>query len=139
MHSRARSSRRRPSSRTKSIAADHFPGLRVVATGSSTLAARRNFTDSRTGRKHDIRLVPLIADDLVDFSNLDIDHRMLRGGLPSFFLAQKLVDKDYERRCPHCLLTPRQRLKFRRKGAPRKRVGSKTLRARGGQHVTVRI
>ena len=33
------------------IAADHFPHLRVLATGSSTLAARRKFRYTLTGRK----------------------------------------------------------------------------------------
>jgi hypothetical protein len=33
------------------IAADHFPSCKVIATGSSTLAARNKFKDALTGRK----------------------------------------------------------------------------------------
>lgn len=78
------------------VAADHFPRLKVVATGSSTLAARRKFKDSLTGRKRELWLVPMIAQDLVDFGDVDLDHRMLHGGLPPFFLASRPDDKDYE-------------------------------------------
>jgi predicted AAA+ superfamily ATPase len=78
------------------IAADHFPDLRVVATGSSTLAARSKFKDSLTGRKRDVWLVPMIAADLHDFGRVDLDRRMLRGGLPPFFLPARLDEKDFE-------------------------------------------
>jgi uncharacterized protein len=55
------------------VAADHFPHIRVVATGSSTLAARSKFEDTLTGRKRDVWLVPMIAADLVDFGSADLD------------------------------------------------------------------
>ena len=41
------------------IAADEHPGLRLLATGSSTLAATRKFRDSLTGRKQAIHLPPV--------------------------------------------------------------------------------
>ena len=78
------------------IAADHFPQLRVLATGSSTLSARNKFKDTLTGRKRDVWLVPLVARDLVDFGQVDVDKRMHRGGLPPFFLGRRIDDKDYE-------------------------------------------
>ncbi len=78
------------------IAADHFPQLRVLATGSSALSARNKFKDTLTGRKRDVWLVPLIARDLVDFGQVDVDKRMHRGGLPPFFLGRRIDDKDYE-------------------------------------------
>lgn len=78
------------------VAADHFPKLRVLATGSSTLSARDKFKDSLTGRKRDVWLVPLIQQDLRDFGDEDTDRRMLAGGLPPFFLAKRTDDKDYE-------------------------------------------
>ncbi|OGQ18009.1 MAG: hypothetical protein A2138_21075 [Deltaproteobacteria bacterium RBG_16_71_12] len=78
------------------IAADHFPNVKVVATGSSTLAARQKFKDSLAGRKQEVWLVPMIAADLVDFRAVDLERRMLHGGLPPFFLADRVVDKDYE-------------------------------------------
>lgn len=78
------------------IAADHFPGLRVVATGSSTLSAKQKFKDSLTGRKRDVWLVPMLARDLVDFGADDVERRMLQGGLPPFFLASRVDDADFE-------------------------------------------
>ena len=41
----------RDPSRVLKIGADMFPGLRILATGSSTLAASRKFRDALTGRR----------------------------------------------------------------------------------------
>lgn len=77
------------------LAADHYPGLRVLATGSSTLQATARFRDSLTGRKREIWLRPLTADDLVNFPERSLDHRMLRGGLPALFLSPELDEDAY--------------------------------------------
>jgi hypothetical protein len=66
------------------IAADHFPGVRIVATGSSSLGASRKFKDTLTGRKKDLWLTPMNLRDLSDFGGAELDVRMLRGGLPPF-------------------------------------------------------
>jgi predicted AAA+ superfamily ATPase len=78
------------------IAADHYPKLRVLATGSSTLGASRKFKDTLAGRKRDIWLTPLCSADLGDFKNTDLAHRLLRGGLPPFFLAGELPERDFQ-------------------------------------------
>jgi uncharacterized protein len=78
------------------IAADHFPRLRVLATGSSTLGASARFRDTLTGRKRDIRLTPMTLADLADFGNRDLRHRFLRGGLPPFFLGPSLPEQDFQ-------------------------------------------
>jgi predicted AAA+ superfamily ATPase len=78
------------------IAADHFPRLRVLATGSSTLGASARFRDTLTGRKRDIRLTPMTLADLADFGSRDLRHRLLRGGLPPFFLASSLPEQDFQ-------------------------------------------
>jgi hypothetical protein len=78
------------------IAADHFPGTRVLATGSSTLGASARFRDTLAGRKADVFLPPLIVEDLTAFGRPDLEHRMLRGGLPSFFLAPALPAQDFQ-------------------------------------------
>lgn len=75
-------------SKVLKIAADEFPKLRVVATGSSTLAATEKFSDSLTGRKRQVHLVPVLVDELSDFGVPSLDHRMLRGGLPQALLAK---------------------------------------------------
>lgn len=71
------------------IAADEFPKLRVVATGSSTLAATDKFSDSLTGRKRQLHLVPVLAAELATF-RASLDARLLRGGLPQALLAEEL-------------------------------------------------
>lgn len=78
------------------VAVDHFPKLRVLATGSSTLAARDKFKDTLAGRKREVWLPSMIAAGLHDFGDTDLDRRMLHGGLPPFFLAERVDDKDYE-------------------------------------------
>lgn len=69
------------------IAADHFPDVRVLATGSSTLSASSRFRDTLAGRKTEVWLTPMTMEDLADFGGGDLRHRMLRGGLPERFLA----------------------------------------------------
>src|SRR3990167_7144454 len=41
------------------IAAEHFPGPRVLATGSSTLGASARFRDTLAGRKAEVWLTPM--------------------------------------------------------------------------------
>ncbi|HEX7670998.1 MAG TPA: DUF4143 domain-containing protein [Polyangiaceae bacterium] len=67
--------------------------------GNTTSARDRGaqqVPDALTGRKREVWLVPMISADLADFHSTDIGHRMLRGGLPPFFLARRLDDKDFE-------------------------------------------
>ncbi len=78
------------------IAADHFPRIRVLATGSSTLGASARFRDTLAGRKRDIRLLPLTLCDLAPFGNTDLRHRFLHGGLPPFFLAPEVPERDFQ-------------------------------------------
>ena len=78
------------------IAADHFPDVPVLATGSSTLGASARFRDTLAGRKTELWLTPMIQTDLADFGNLDLPHRFLHGGLPPFFLAQELPERDFQ-------------------------------------------
>lgn len=78
------------------IAADHFPTIRVLATGSSTIGASARFRDTLTGRKEELWLTPMIGADLCDFGQGDLDHRLLRGGLPPFFLAAESPERDFQ-------------------------------------------
>jgi len=78
------------------IAADHFPYLKVLATGSSTLTASARFRDTLAGRKAEVWLTPMIFADLEDFRNTDLDHRFLFGGLPPFFLARDIPERDFQ-------------------------------------------
>ena len=78
------------------IAADHFPTVRILATGSSTLGASRRFRDTLAGRKTELWLTPMIEADLADFGDTDLPHRLLYGGLPPFFLSAELPERDFQ-------------------------------------------
>jgi hypothetical protein len=78
------------------IAADHFPRMKVLATGSSTLGASAKFRDSLAGRKEELWLTPMMTADLRDFARADIDHRLLYGGLPPFFLSESLREREFQ-------------------------------------------
>jgi uncharacterized protein len=82
-------------SRLLKIAADAFPKLKVLATGSSTLAATQKFRDSLTGRKRIVELMPVLAEELPAFGVRDIRHRLQRGGLPPALLAQQSCPEFY--------------------------------------------
>jgi len=72
------------------VAADAFPHLRLLATGSSTLAATRRFRDSLTGRKYALYLPPVLWTECADpFGVADLDRRLLHGGLPEMLLAER--------------------------------------------------
>ncbi|MCB9757906.1 MAG: ATP-binding protein [Candidatus Omnitrophica bacterium] len=74
-------------SRLLKIGADLFPHLKILATGSSTLAASRKFRDTLTGRKRVIHLLPVLWTELEAFSCKDILRRFFQGGLPPALLA----------------------------------------------------
>ncbi len=75
-------------SRLLKIGSDAYPHLKILATGSSTLAATRKFRDSLTGRKFMLYLTPVLWSECRDvFGVLDLDRRLLHGGLPEPLLA----------------------------------------------------
>ncbi len=78
------------------LAADHYPEVKIIATGSSTLGASAKFKDTLTGRKREIWLTPLLLQELADFGNDDLMHRFLCGGLPSFFSQKQLPEEDFK-------------------------------------------
>jgi len=78
------------------IAADHHPDVKVLATGSSTLGASHRFRDTLTGRKAELWLTPMMSRDLADFGAPDLEHRLLRGGLPPFFLAGESPEREVQ-------------------------------------------
>jgi len=78
------------------IAAVHFRDIRIIATGSSSLGASSKFGDTLAGRKRDIWLTPMILADLADFKHTDIQHRLLHGGLPPFFMTGSLPGVEFQ-------------------------------------------
>ncbi|MGE0174667.1 MAG: ATP-binding protein [Oligoflexales bacterium] len=77
------------------IAADHFPKVKVVATGSSTLSARRKFKDTLTDRKRTLWMQPLLASEIKNESGYNLERRLLRGGLPPAYLSPDINDTFY--------------------------------------------
>lgn len=78
------------------LAADHYPEVKVLATGSSTLGASRRFRDTLTARKAELWLTPMMSRDLADFGSTDLDRRLLRGGLPAIFLAEGAAGREFQ-------------------------------------------
>jgi predicted AAA+ superfamily ATPase len=78
----------RPSEVLK-VAADHFSDIQVIATGSSTLAAKAKFADTLTGRKTAVWLTPMMSLDLRDFQAEHLPDRLWYGGIPTFFLERQ--------------------------------------------------
>ena len=74
-------------SRLLKVGADLFPKLKILATGSSTLAASKKFRDTLTGRKRLVHLLPVLWTELEIFSCSDISRRLFQGGLPPALLS----------------------------------------------------
>ena len=72
------------------IAADHFPELRILATGSSTLQATNKFRDALTDRKRSLHLCPVLWQECRnDFGIQDLHRRLLHGGFPELLLKDQ--------------------------------------------------
>lgn len=78
----------RDPSRLLKIGADRFPKLKILATGSSTLAAHRKFRDTLTGRKRMVHLPPILWDEIPNFGSASLLKRLYHGGLPEPLLAE---------------------------------------------------
>jgi uncharacterized protein len=76
----------RDPARVLKIGADEFPHLKILATGSSTLAASKKFRDTLTGRKRLVHLTPVLWDELTAFG-ATLQKRLFHGGLPPALLA----------------------------------------------------
>lgn len=77
----------RDPTRVLKIGADGFPNLKILATGSSTLAASKKFRDTLTGRKRLVHLTPVTWDELPAFG-VALARRLFHGGLPPALLAE---------------------------------------------------
>jgi uncharacterized protein len=76
----------RDPARVLKIGADGFPNLKILATGSSTLAASKKFRDALTGRKRLVHLTPVLWEELPAFG-ATLPQRLFHGGLPPALLA----------------------------------------------------
>lgn len=78
------------------VAADHYPTVQIIATGSSTLGASIKFRDTLTDRKIQIWLTPLLMSELRTFGDPNITRRFLLGGLPAFFSREHVLESAFE-------------------------------------------
>jgi hypothetical protein len=81
-------------SETLKIAADHFPDVRVLATGSSTLGASARFRDTLAGRKEEVLLTPMTSADLAEFGGGGLEHRLRNGGLPPMYMSESFPERE---------------------------------------------
>jgi predicted AAA+ superfamily ATPase len=77
----------RDPARLLKIGADGFRNLKILAMGSSTLAASKKFRDTLTGRKRVVHLTPVLWDELPAFG-VALPQRLFHGGLPPALLAE---------------------------------------------------
>jgi len=84
----------RDPARLLKIGADAFPRLKILATGSSTLAASKKFRDTLTGRKRLVHLMPVLWDELAAFG-VTLQQRLSHGGLPPALLAESKKPSFY--------------------------------------------
>lgn len=84
----------RDPARVLKIGADVFPGLKILATGSSTLAASKKFRDTLTGRKRLVHLTPVLWEELPAFG-MTLPCRLFHGGLPPALLADSKKPSFY--------------------------------------------
>ena len=84
----------RDPSRVLKVGADMFPRVRILATGSSTLAASKKFRDTLAGRKREVHLVPVLWSELNAFG-VTLTQRLFHGGLPPALLADAKTPSLY--------------------------------------------
>jgi len=85
----------RDPARVLKIGADGFSSkLKILATGSSTLAASKKFRDTLTGRKRLVHLTPVLWDELPAFG-VPLPLRLYHGGLPPALLAAAKLPAFY--------------------------------------------
>ncbi|MEK7387416.1 MAG: ATP-binding protein [candidate division NC10 bacterium] len=84
----------RDPSRVLKVGADMFPRVRILATGSSTLAASKKFRDTLAGRKRQVHLVPVLWSELNAFG-VTLAKRLFHGGLPPALLADTKTPSLY--------------------------------------------
>lgn len=75
------------------VGADTQSGIKIIATGSSTIVASKKFKDTLTGRKRNLHFLPVLIQELENFK-VDLKKRLLHGGLPPALLADSF-DRDF--------------------------------------------
>ncbi len=77
-------------------AAERFPSSRVLVTAPVSLQVNPRVREALGEGLTQVWLTPMMSQDLVDFGNTGLEHRFLRGGLPSFFASPTLPEPDFQ-------------------------------------------
>ncbi len=120
------------------IGADEFPDLRILATGSSTLAASRKFRDTLTGRKRTVHLLPVGWNELAAFG-VSLERRLFHGGLPQALLGETKQPSFYREWIDSFFARDIQRLFGFRDMNRFNELFEYLLRQSGGQFETARV
>jgi predicted AAA+ superfamily ATPase len=126
-------------SRLLKIGADLFPKLKILATGSSTLAASKKFRDTLTGRKRLVHLLPVLWTELEIFSCKDISRRLFQGGLPPALLSDSKNPSFYREWLDSFFARDIQKLFAFRDADKFNSLFEYLLRQSGGQMETARV
>jgi len=78
------------------IGTDVYPQIKILATGSSTLAANKKFRDSLSGRKVQLYLPPVVWPECTElFKVTNLEKRLVFGGLPEMLLTSEYDPQFY--------------------------------------------
>jgi len=126
-------------SRLLKVGADLFPQLKILATGSSTLAASKKFHDTLTGRKRLVHLLPILWTELETFFCKDISRRLFQGGLPPALLSDSKNPSFYREWLDSFFARDIQKLFAFRDADKFNSLFEYILRQSGGQMETARV
>jgi predicted AAA+ superfamily ATPase len=126
-------------SRLLKIGADLFPKLKILATGSSTLAASKKFRDTLTGRKRLVHLLPVIWTEMETFACSDVSRRLFQGGLPPALLSDSKNPSFYREWLDSFFARDIQKLFSFRDADKFNSLFEYLLRQSGGQIETARV
>jgi len=73
-----------------------FPSIRILVTTPVDLEVTPHVREVLGKRLAQVWLTPMTSRDLVDFGNTGLEHRFLRGGLPSFFAGPTLPEAAFQ-------------------------------------------
>lgn len=80
------------------IIVDHFPGIKIIATGSSSFHLRNAFWEPLVGRKFTYKLFPIAEMELREKHNIfelmwDLEERLIYGSYPQIFRTNMTNDE----------------------------------------------
>jgi len=78
-------------------ASRYYSDTRIIAMAKPAANPPALGPEAASTHKGEIWLTPMLTDDQADFGNRDISVRMLKGGLPPFFMSEKPVGEGFRK------------------------------------------